>query len=120
MMKTTALVIMLATSAPIKQFVNKLGGCEGTQFGCCKDTNIPCSSSECMNCFIIPIGTTKTEIIGGCIGTKFGCCKDNVTQCVNMHCDNCNIQMIGGCIGTKFGCCKDNITQCVNTHCENC
>ena len=39
-----------------------IGGCQGTEFGCCCDKITPAIDASQSNC------------IGGCCGTEFGCC----------------------------------------------
>ena len=61
-----------------------MGGCESTQYGCCKD-NVTSSNVNGTNCY-----TTNVTMMGGCESTQFGCCKDNVTSC-SEHCLNCPV-----------------------------
>lgn len=132
--------LFLLTSAfgfPVEIPSPILGGCESTQFGCCKDGVTACHNSTCLNC---PIPThTKYLRLGGCLGTEFGCCKNTTDPCVDVYCTNCpNIthatsttivnvtianltsQLIGGCVSTQFGCCHDNSTACSDRPCSNC
>ena len=66
----------------------KMGGCAGTQYGCCPD-NVTAKKQDGSNC-----------MMGGCAGTQYGCCPDNVTA-KNQDGSNC---MMGGCAGTQYGC----------------
>ena len=50
-----------------------VGGCEGTQYGCCPD-NVTAKNADGSNCAPYPPPT-----VGGCEGTQYGCCPDNVT-----------------------------------------
>ena len=98
----------------------KLGGCEGTQFGCCHGTSIMCQDQKCSNCVLNNRGT-----IGGCIGTKYGCCADGIKSCEDSHCMNCPITqqydyIIGGCAGTQYGCCHNTLINCIDKNCTNC
>ena len=98
----------------------KLGGCEGTQFGCCHGTSIMCEDQKCSNCVLNNRGT-----IGGCIGTKYGCCADGIKSCEDSHCMNCPITqqydyIIGGCAGTQYGCCHNTLINCIDKNCTNC
>ena len=112
-----------------------IGGCESTQYGCCRDNVTACSNITCFNC-----PPNNQRLVGGCIGTQFGCCPDQFTPCVNTTCSNCisghlstgstglnetivNLTsklILGGCSGTEFGCCRDNITTCADPKCRNC
>lgn len=51
--------------------IPKLGGCEGTRFGCCPDgaTAAGCDRNA----------ADVSALIGGCSGTRFGCCPDGLT-----------------------------------------
>ena len=76
------LIISLLTiqSLPInKTNTTLLGGCIGTQYGCCQDIYTACTTFNCSNC-------QTTELIGGCEGTKYGCCPDNINPCYNLNC----------------------------------
>jgi hypothetical protein len=55
-----------------------IGGCKGTQYGCCPDGRTACKDETCSNC-----------LIGGCKGTQFGCCPDESTACSDLECSNC-------------------------------
>ena len=39
--------LSLVNSNPISV---RIGGCEGTQFGCCSDGMTPCNTTKCGNC----------------------------------------------------------------------
>ena len=115
--------------------VDKIGGCAGTQYGCCPDkvtarnadsSNCPVPSPTPSSCSASPYGccpdnvtaknaTGSNCLIGGCAGTQYGCCPDNVTA-KNATGSNC---MIGGCAGTQYGCCPDNVTA-KNVNGTNC
>ena len=73
---TIAAVCMVSYSLPIKN----LGGCHGTQFGCCPDDDTACKFQNCSNCLLK---------LGGCHGTQFGCCPDDDTACKFQNCSNC-------------------------------
>jgi hypothetical protein len=104
-----------------KRFTNilMLGGCSGTRYGCCHDTNIMCQNPECSNCVLSNRGT-----IGGCAGTEYGCCADGIKNCRDPHCMNCPITQqydyIGGCAGTQYGCCPNTLINCIDQNCTNC
>lgn len=87
-----------------------VGGCAGTQFGCCKDnngndTNIQKLDQDGQNCPPLPCG-------------KFGCCPDGVTPRADNTGANCQT---GQCQNSQFGCCFDNQTartDALGTNCE--
>lgn len=56
-----------------------IGGCDGTQFGCCPDNITPKQDQTGTNC----------RPIGGCNGTEFGCCPDNTTPKKDRRGSNC-------------------------------
>ena len=97
-----------------KQTENLVGGCGGTQFGCCDDgytAKVDVSGTNCQ----------QEPIIGGCAGTIFGCCPDNVTPQTDPFGSNCESSpVIGGCVGTQFGCCPDGSTAKVDMVGSNC
>jgi len=135
--------LFLLTSAfgfPVEIPLPVIGGCESTQFGCCKDGVTACHNSRqqvCLNCHV-PYDV-KNLTLGGCISTEFGCCKNTTDACLDVYCTNClnitNItsstivnvtianlttKLIGGCMSTQFGCCHDNSTACSDRPCSNC
>jgi hypothetical protein len=87
----------------------KVGGCDGTQFGCCPDNITPKQDEAGTNC---------SSSVGGCDGTQFGCCPDNTTPKEDIDGTNCG--PIGGCNGTRYGCCSDGITTKVDDLGTNC
>jgi hypothetical protein len=126
----------------------KLGGCSGTEFGCCPDSKISKVDKVGTNCSNNTIQTpTPIPIIGGCRGTRYGCCLDGTTP-ANSNSSNCPfvpiptitpilvptsspnpiiiptpiptpIPIIGGCRGTRYGCCPDSTTP-ANSKFSNC
>ena len=66
-----------------------IGGCKGTEFGCCSDGVTPKNKfgSNCHSIMPIP-----KKPIGGCAGTEFGCCSDGVTP-KNKFGSNCHSVM---------------------------
>jgi len=69
-------VYTLSTAKPV-------GGCAGTQYGCCPD-GITSKTADGTNCAPYP-----PPPIGGCAGTQYGCCPDNVTA-KNADGSNCS------------------------------
>lgn len=69
-----------------------IGGCAGTQYGCCEDgvSTRPCpkgmvpmpSSSMSSE----PAPTSQSKLVGGCAGTEFGCCSDGKTAAIAPQC----------------------------------
>ena len=82
----SAITLYVVTSMPIDIRCNGtncntlLGGCVGTQYGCCKDNTTKMNYN----------GTNCITLLGGCVGTQYGCCKDNTTIC-EWECLNCPI-----------------------------
>ncbi len=62
-----------------------IGGCGGTQFGCCDDMTTSRSDLDGTNCpdYIKPPQplppSPPSPIVGGCAGTPFGCCIGSTT-----------------------------------------
>jgi hypothetical protein len=50
-----------------------VGGCGGTQFGCCPDSEQSKSDAGGTDCAAIE----EAPVVGGCGGTQFGCCPDS-------------------------------------------
>jgi hypothetical protein len=70
----TAAPATTATPEPI------VGGCVGTQFGCCGDGVTGREDEAGTNCPAPPANTATPEpIVGGCGSTQFSCCGDGVT-----------------------------------------
>ena len=57
--------------------ISSIGGCNGTEFGCCLDGNT--SASDHFD---------KCKFVGGCRGTKYGCCFDGDTTALMFN-DTC-------------------------------
>jgi hypothetical protein len=82
---------------------NTIGGCSGTEYGCCSDS-VTSKNADGSNC-------PQNDLIGGCAGTQYGCCSDGVTS-KNANGSNCpQNDLIGGCAGTEYGCCSDGVTS---------
>lgn len=56
-----------------------VGGCGGTEFGCCPDGKTAKVDAKGTNC----------GFIGGCRSTRFGCCPDGVTAKADAKGSNC-------------------------------
>ena len=89
-----------------------IGGCAGTEFGCCDDGTTSRTNKYGSNCHsVMPIPGP----VGGCSVSEFGCCDNGITA-ANANKSNCHSIMpipkkpIGGCAGTEFGCCSDGVT----------
>ena len=113
-----------------------IGGCAGTQFGCCPngvDSKINYYGSNCPGYRPGP-GYYPTPQPpppppqpyppppGGCAGTRYGCCPNNTTPKFNQQGSNCpnNPQPNGGCAGTRYGCCPNSATPKFNQQGSNC
>ena len=77
--------IFTTSSLPLRETV--IGGCIGTQFGCCKNSSSPCLYKNCSSC--PNMTTVPSDLIGGCIGTQFGCCKNSSSPCLYKNCSSC-------------------------------
>jgi hypothetical protein len=64
-----------------------IGGCAGTQYGCCPD-NVTAKYADGSNC-TSPVPTPVPVQVGGCAGTQYGCCPDNITS-KNLDGSNCS------------------------------
>ena len=65
-----------------------IGGCVGTQYGCCSDNTTPkidIYGSNCPSNYPIP----PPKPIGGCAGTRYGCCPSSNTPKMNQPGTNC-------------------------------
>jgi hypothetical protein len=66
-----------------------IGGCAGTEFGCCDDGTTSRTDSYGTNCHsVMPIPGP----VGGCAVTEFGCCDDGMTA-ANANKSNCHSVM---------------------------
>jgi hypothetical protein len=80
-----------------------IGGCAGTQYGCCDDGQTAKKNFNGSNCPSSPKPHHHKDIVGGCAGTQYGCCPDKKTAKKDDKGSNC-------CTGTKYGCCNDGIS----------
>ena len=87
-----------------------IGGCSGTQYGCCSGSVTAKIDSTGSNCPVL---------IGGCSGTQHGCCPGTDTAKIDSRGSNCPV-LIGGCSGTQYGCCPNGVTAKVNSTGSNC
>ncbi|XP_065198427.1 mucin-5AC-like isoform X1 [Sycon ciliatum] len=91
---TTAAPAATTTPAPAVTTTPLLiGGCSGTQYGCCPDGTTAASGPNQLGCPSVATGTaapamtttglpamtTTQMLIGGCAGTQYGCCPDGTT-----------------------------------------
>lgn len=118
-------IIIVPSPAPI-------GGCAGTQFGCCPngvDSKINYYGSNCPGYRPGP-GYYPTPQPpppqpyppppGGCAGTRYGCCPNSATPKFNQQGSNCPLPIPGGCAGTRYGCCPNRTTPKFNQQGSNC
>jgi hypothetical protein len=117
---------------------NIVGGCAGTQYGCCYDGTTAKVDHHGSNCphkhrhkhdpKPDPKPHHHKKNIGGCAGTQYGCCYDGTTAKVDHHGSNCphkhrhkhdpkpdpkphhHKKNIGGCAGEQYGCCEDGVS----------
>ena len=61
------------------------GGCEGTQYGCCPNSDIAKHDESGSNCNKEPEPST-----GGCEGTQYGCCPNSDIAKNDESGSNCN------------------------------
>ena len=110
---------------PTPVIITPSGGCAGTQYGCCPNSNIAKHDYIGSNCSSIhPIIINPPS--GGCAGTQYVCCPNsNIAKhdyigsnCASIHPIIINppspyhppptpepYQPPGGCAGTQYGCC---------------
>ena len=88
-MFVSILVVSLVTSAPIREHIKLIGGCVGTEYGCCPDHTTAKNNTAGTNCLLNPTSSTKQEVIGGCIGTEYGCCHNHTTARIDANGTNC-------------------------------
>jgi hypothetical protein len=94
---------------PTPVIITPSGGCAGTQYGCCPNSNIAKHDYIGSNCSSIhPIIINPPP--GGCAGTQYGCCPYSNIAKHDLTGSNCISNKIGGCAGTQYGCCPDGIT----------
>ena len=72
-----------------------IGGCRGTQYGCCDDgvSTRPCPpgmtpmpSSTSTSEPAPADSSSQSNLIGKCAGTEFGCCSDGKTHAIALQC----------------------------------
>ena len=78
-----------------------IGGCAGTEYGCCDDGQTAKRNYHGSNC---PPAPAPAPIVGGCAGTQYGCCDDKTTAKVDANGTNCPKV---DCTTTQYGCCND-------------
>ena len=104
----------MATSVPLNRTL--IGGCVGTEYGCCPNTTITKLDNYSSNC-----NTTNMVILGGCEGTEYGCCPNTtIPKLDNYSCNTANTTLIGGCVGTEYGCCPNTTIPKLDNYSSNC
>lgn len=73
-----------------------IGGCQGTEFGCCCDNITAANDASGSNC------------IGGCCGTPFGCCPYSTESKVDREGTNCGT-IAGSVLYTTVGAIPSNV-----------
>ena len=73
-----------------------IGGCQGTEFGCCCDKITPAIDASGSNC------------IGGCCGTQFGCCPYSTEAKIDLEGSNCGT-IAGSVLYTTVGAIPSNV-----------
>lgn len=84
-----------------------IGGCAGTEYGCCDDGQTAKNNFFGTNCPPPPPpapAPAPAPIVGGCAGTQYGCCDDKTTAKVDANGSNCPKV---DCTTTQYGCCND-------------
>ena len=88
----SALIILNSIREPTPQ---QVGGCAGTQYGCCLDGVTPKMNIYGTNCSGYPPPPPRPppppppQPIGGCAGTRYGCCPNSTTPKFNPQGTNC-------------------------------
>jgi len=117
---------------------NIVGGCAGTQYGCCYDGTTVKVDYHGSNCPHKPQPKPEPKPphhkknIGGCAGEQYGCCEDGVSTrpcpqgMVPMASSSSDpaptssqSNLIGGCAGSEFGCCSDGKTYAIARPCKD-
>ena len=75
-----------------------IGGCQGTEFGCCCDKITPAIDASQSNC------------IGGCCGTEFGCCPYSTEAKKDSQGSNCGT-ITGSVLYTTVGAIPSNVSK---------
>jgi hypothetical protein len=126
---------------------NIVGGCAGTQYGCCYDGTTAKVDYHGSNCPHKPRPKPEPKPhpdpkpphhkknIGGCAGEQYGCCEDGVSTrpcpqgIVPMSSSTRSSEpapssssqsnLIGGCAGSEYGCCSDGKTYAIAKPCKD-
>jgi hypothetical protein len=115
---------------------NIVGGCAGTQYGCCYDGTTAKVDYHGSNCPHKPRPKPDPKPhhkknIGGCAGDQYGCCEDGVSTrpcpqgMVPMPSNepapssSSQSNLIGACAGSEFGCCSDGKTYAIAKPCKD-
>lgn len=65
-----------------------IGGCSGTQYGCCPDNTTPKADALGSNCILHP-NYPANKPIGGCSSTQYGCCPNSTKAKMDLKGSNC-------------------------------
>ena len=132
------LALIILNNITLVQSPSPVGGCAGTQYGCCMDGTTTKMNAYGTNCQPAPYPPVPPppppppyppvppppppQPIGGCAGTQYGCCPNTTTPKFNQQGTNCPNypQPIGGCAGTQYGCCPNKTTPKFNQQGTNC
>jgi len=125
---------------------NIVGGCAGTQYGCCYDGTTAKVDYHGSNCPHKPRPKPEPKPhpdpkpphhkknIGGCAGEQYGCCEDGVstrpcpqgmtpmsssTSSSDPAPTSSQSNLIGGCAGSEYGCCSDGKTYAIAKPCKD-
>ena len=96
-----------------------IGGCAGTQHGCCEDGTTAKRDGNGLGC-------PEYRLVGGCAGTRYGCCDDGRTAKGDengLGCDEGTREtriILGGCAGTRYGCCEDRVSSATGPNRDGC
>jgi hypothetical protein len=124
---------------------NIVGGCAGTQYGCCYDGTTAKVDYHGSNCPHKPQPKPEPQPqpepkpphhkkdVGGCAGEPYGCCEDGastrpcpqgMTPMASSSSEpapssSSQSNLIGGCAGSEFGCCSDGKTYAIAKPCKD-
>jgi len=83
--------LMPINITPTTRAPQLLGGCAGTQFGCCPGSSIAASGPRGQGCPTPPIPPRPPKPpIGGCEGTRYGCCPGSTIEARGPYGEGCS------------------------------